>query len=242
MLQKLFNLCLSKQQWVWEAAEVIFLRKAGKDSYSKPGSYRPICITAYIGKLLEGIIAIRIEQLLVNKNCTDPDQEGFSKSKNTIRYLNRLHLGIKVDKENLLTVLCLFVDFEKAFDSVWKKGMIVKLKNIGINGNVLNLIDNFLFSRKVALNINGRLGDLRQCSEYGLPQGSVLSPVLFKIYVSDFLSDLKNRQDIVLYKFADDGTVKITATNSQTCLATMEYVLERLQAWTKKWRMKINCD
>ena len=120
--------------------------------------------------------------------------------------------------------------------------MIVKLKNIGINGNVLNLIDNFLFSRKVALNINGRLGDLRQCSEYGLPQGSVLSPVLFKIYVSDFLSDLKNRQDIVLYKFADDGTVKITATNSQTCLATMEYVLERLQAWTKKWRMKINCD
>ena len=111
MLQKLFNLCLAKQQWVWEAAEVIFLRKAGKDSYSKPGSYRPICLTSYIGKLLEGIIAMRIEQFIASKNHIDPDQEGFSKSKNTIRYLNRLHLGIKVDKENLLTILCLFVDF-----------------------------------------------------------------------------------------------------------------------------------
>ena len=242
MLQKLFNLCLAKQQWVWEAAEVIFLRKAGKDSYSKPGSYRPICLTSYIGKLLEGIIAIRIEQLIARKNHIDPDQEGFSKSKNTIRYLNRLHLGIKVDKENLLTVLCLFVDFEKAFDSVWKKGLIVKLKNLGIKGNVLKLIDNFLFSRKVALKINGKLGDLQQCSEYGLPQGSVLSPVLFKLYLSDFLAELLNRPDIVLYKFADDGTIKITARNSQTCVDTMEYVLECLQAWTKKWRMKINCD
>ena len=136
ILIKLFNLCLVKRQWVWEAAEVIFLRKAGKDSYSKPGAYRPICITSYIGKLLEAVTAIRIELLLVNKNLTDPDQEGFSKCKNTIRYLNRLNLGIKVDKENYLTVLCLFIDFEKAFDSVWKKGMITKLHNLGIKGNI----------------------------------------------------------------------------------------------------------
>ena len=71
MLEKLFNLCLAKQQWVWEAAEVIFLRKAGKDSYSKPGSYRPICLTSYIGKLLEGIIAMRIEQFIASKNHID---------------------------------------------------------------------------------------------------------------------------------------------------------------------------
>ena len=119
---------------------------------------------------------------------------------------------------------------------------MVKLKNLGINGNVLKLINNFLFTRKVALNINGKTGDLKQCSEYGLPQGSVLSPVLFKLFVTDFLAELLNHPDIDIYKFADDGTIKITSTNSQTCIATMEYVLERLQAWTKKWRMKINCD
>ena len=67
-LEKLFNLCLTTHQWVWEGAEVIFLRKEGKDSYSKPGSYRPICITAYLGKLLESIITARIEAYLIRNN------------------------------------------------------------------------------------------------------------------------------------------------------------------------------
>ena len=107
---------------------------------------------------------------------------------------------------------------------------------------MLKLINDFLFSRKVALNINGKLGNLRQCAEYGLPQGSVLSPVLFKIYVMDFLSELHHRPDIDLYKFADDGTVKVIADNSQKCVETLQYILDCLQAWTKKNRMKVNCD
>ena len=242
ILSRLFNLCLSTKTWVWEAAEVIFLRKAGKDSYAKPGSYRPICITAYIGKLMESIVARRIEQLLLDSNQTDPDQEGFSQLKNTIRYLNRLNLGIKVDKENYLTVLCLFIDFEKAFDSVWKKGLIVKLHHIGIKGNVLKLINNFLCTRKVALNINGEIGNSRQGAEYGLPQGSVLSPVLFKIYLMDFVSELNNHPNIVIYKFADDGTIKISARNSQISLDILDRVLLTLQDWCRKWRMKLNCD
>ena len=242
ILQHLFNLCLSQHIWVWESADVIFLRKPGKDSYSKPGSYRPICLTSYIGKLLESIMANRIEILMIALNKIDPDQEGFSKGRNTIRYLNRLDLGIKVDQENHLTVLCLFVDFEKAFDSVWKKGLIMKLHNIGVRGNILHLINNFLTTRKVKLNINGTQGNLRQSADYGLPQGSVLSPILFKIFVSDFVNELNDREDIVIYKFADDGTIKIASKDSPTCLATMNYVLKTLHAWTVKWRMKINCD
>ena len=121
ILQQLFNMCLRNHEWIWDGAEVIFLRKAGKDSYAKPGSYRPICITSYIGKLFESIIARRIEILLHRTQQTDPNQEGFSAGKNTIRYLNRLHLNIEADAEQQFTTLCLFIDFEKAFDSVWKK-------------------------------------------------------------------------------------------------------------------------
>ena len=241
-LEKLFNLCLETHQWVWDGAEVIFLRKEGKDSYSKPGSYRPICITSYLGKLFEAVMAARIEGYQMRNYLTDPDQEGFSSKKNTIRYLNRLHLGIEADKEKSLTTLCLFVDFEKAFDSVWKKGLIYKLHNIGIRGNILKLINHFLFSRKVSLNINGEVGHERQSADYGLPQGSCLSPVLFKIYVTDFLEELNQRSGISVYKFADDGTVKITAKDSATCVEKMNYVLDNLQKWTKKWKMKINCD
>ena len=241
-LLKLFNLCLSNGIWVWDAAEVIFLRKPGKDSYANPGSYRPICITPYIGKLLEAIIALRIEQLLIQTNQQDPDQEGFSKSKNTIRYLNKLNLEIMADKEKNLTILCIFIDFEKAFDSVWKRGLIVKLNQLGIKGKILELIKNFLFTRKVGLNVNGEKGNPRQTSEYGLPQGSVLSPTLFKIFVGDFVAELENQEQITLFKFADDGTIKISSETSEKCLSALEEVLRCLENWAKKWRMVYNCD
>ena len=241
-MKNIFNKCLDKQKWVWEIAEVIFLKKDGKKTYSMPGSYRPICITSYIGKLLERIIVQRVETFLRKNNLIDPDQEGFSSGKNTIRYLNRLHIGILIDKATGKTVICLFVDFEKAFDSVWKRGLIVKLSNLGIRGSILKLIEDFLITRKVTLNINGVLGNLRQCDDYGLPQGSVISPLLFKIFVTDFLSELNHRDDITVYKFADDGTVKVTAPDTPTCINSMETVVSSIQSWTKKWRMKVNCN
>ena len=237
----LFNLCLQLKIWVWENAEVIFLKKEGKKSYSIPGSYRPISITSYLGKLLERILAVRANKFLRKMNIFDPFQEGFTEKKNTIRYLNRLILDIKNDLHNRKTVLCLFLDFEKAFDSVWKKGLIVKLFRLGFNGNFLKLVDHFLNSRNVSLNVNGNKGDTRPCSEYGLPQGSVMSPILFKIFMLDFLSDL-NEDNTNIYKFADDGSVKISGDTTAECLAQLEKVLEALNTWAKKWRMVINCQ
>ena len=242
ILQKIFNMCIEQKVWIWSEAKVIFLRKSGKDSYAKPGSYRPISITSYIGKLFEKIISRRIQKLLLIKNLTDPDQEGFTGGKNTIRYLNRLHMGIESDKEKNLTVLVLFVDFEKAYDSVWKKGLITKLFKLRIQGNILNLIDSFISKRKVALCINGKLGELRQTGEYGLPQGAVLSVQLFKIFLMDFAEELENIPEINKYKFADDGSIKVTGETTENCIKTFQKVLDCLNNWTKKWRMKINCN
>jgi hypothetical protein len=236
----LFNLCLHMKLWIWQHAEVIFLRKEGKQSYSLPGSYRPISITAYLGKLLEKILTSRAIKFLKKINCFDPYQEGFTEKKNTIRYLNRLLLEIKSDIQKGKTVICLFLDFEKAFDSVWKSGLIVKLFKLGFRGKFLNLIDHFLTGRKISLNINGNKGESRNCAEYGLPQGSVLSPILFKIFMLDFLEDI-NDDNTVLYKFADDGTVKISAETTADCLIQLQKVLEALDTWASKWRMKINC-
>lgn len=236
----LFNLCLHMKLWIWQHAEVIFLRKEGKKSYSLPGSYRPISITAYLGKLLEKILTSRAIKFLKKINCFDPYQEGFTEKKNTIRYLNRLLLEIKSDIQKGKTVICLFLDFEKAFDSVWKSGLIVKLFKLGFRGKFLNLIDHFLTGRKISLNINGNKGESRNCAEYGLPQGSVLSPILFKIFMLDFLEDI-NDDNTALYKFADDGTVKISAETTADCLIQLQKVLEALDTWASKWRMKINC-
>ena len=241
LLQNLFNSCMDKGEWVWNTAKIIFL-KNGKSSYAVPGSYRPISISSYIGKLLEKILAARITAFLEANGILDPNQEGFTPNRNTIRYLNRLHLGIKSDLQSNSAVIGLFIDFEKAFDSVWKKGLLFKMFKLHINGKVLRIIGNFLHRRKVQLDINGEVGEMRNSNEYGLPQGSALSPVLFKIYLLDFLQEFEKRTDIQIYKFADDGTVKVKGDNLGECTNSLQSVLGSILDWTNRWRMVVNCD
>ena len=242
VLQKLFNLSLQTGKWVWSSASVIFLRKSGKKSYSIPGAYRPICITSYIGKLLEKILASRLDTFLMNNKYYDSKQEGFTAKRNTIRYLNRLYIEIKADIAENQTVIALFADMEKAFDSVWKKGLLVKMAKLKIKGKIARLIDDFLFSRIVKLNVNGYEGDAKASEEYGLPQGSALSPVLFKIYMIDLLEEMDNNPAISLFKFADDATVKIKGDTNQECVELLHTVTTSLFQWSRKWRMIINCD
>ena len=94
-IRTLLNSCLSAGQWVWDTADVIFLKKDGKSDYSNPGSYRPISITSYIGKVFEKIIASRLENFFKATGINDMYQEGFTKKRNKVRYLNHLDNDIR---------------------------------------------------------------------------------------------------------------------------------------------------
>ena len=94
LLHKIINLCLTNANWLWQDSVIIFLKKEGKDSYASPGAYRPISITSYIGKIFEKIIARRLSEHYQNKGLLDPDQEGFTESRNTGRYLTVLEWGL----------------------------------------------------------------------------------------------------------------------------------------------------
>ena len=241
-LTRLFNLCLRNGKWLWNSSNIVFLKKKGKDSYSKPGSYRPISISSYIGKLFEKILVRRLDQYLLKVGIIDANQEGFSKGWSTVRYLHRLAASIKGDMRKRLTVLCLFVDFEKAFDSVWKKGFIVKLWKVGVHGCYLKTINSFLMNRTVCLLLNGYVGPVRKCLDFGLPQGAVLSPILFKFYVYDLDNICQLYHQISFFKFADDGSAKVTGETLEECLYYMNLVLGSINDWTSRWRMVINCN
>ena len=132
---------------------------------------------------------------------------------------------------------------EKAFDSVWKRGLIVKLSLVGVKGRMLAIIDAFLMNRSVRLNVNGFIGILRLCLLIGLPQGSVLSPILFKFFLYDLCEELirSNYRLLKKYKFADDGSLKASGATTAICLENLMLIMQSLEWWCSRWRMIINC-
>jgi hypothetical protein len=154
--------------------------------------------------------------------------------------------NLKEAQRKKLTSFLLCLDFEKAFDSVWHKGLIVKLHNLHIRGNILKLIANFLSSRKVKLIVDKIKGTTRNCGHYGVPQGSVLSPLLFIIYVSDLFPRTQLTSSCSkyanIYKYADDGSVAISHEDPKECHTIAQQMCDHLSRWCGKWRMIVNCN
>ena len=246
VLTKIFNLCLDLGVWVWDTADVVFLKKDGKPNYMKAGAYRPISLSSYIGKLYERVLERRLRFHCDLEGVLDDEQEGFQACRNTTRYLYKLTANLKASQKKKFTSFLLCLDFQKAFDSVWLKGLIVKLYTLNIKGNILKVINSFLFSRKVRLIINKCHGSTRKCGNYGVPQGSVLSPLLFIIFIADMFKESKGsqacRELASVYKYADDGSIAISHKDPTQCHRIAQLMCDHLSNWCKRWRLKVNCD
>ena len=247
-LKRIFNLSLQNGQWGWRDSEVCFLKKEGKDSYLNPGSYRPICISSYIGKIFERIIESRIRSHCDFFEILDIEQEGFCPQRSTTRYLFKLMANLNEAKAKKLTSMILLIDFQKAFDSVWIPGLITKLYSYGITGNILKVVNDFLTSRKICLKVNSSIGEPRSCNLIGLPQGSVLSPLLFIMYITDMLNNIheygpaRRTTETKAYKYADDGTITVIGSTIEECRITLQCICDEIMKWCNLWRLLVNCD
>ena len=178
-------------------------------------------------------------------NILDSAQEGFRPRRSTVRYLYKLTSMLSEAKLKKLNAIILFIDFEKAFDSVWIKGLVIKLLHYGIKGKFLRLITMYLSNRCINLQVNDYIGINRVCDMIGLPQGSILSPLLFIIFVADLLDSQVLTSSTArwtrVFKFADDGTVSVIHKDKKKCAKIMQKVCDSLNSWCVKWRMVINC-
>ena len=125
------------------------------------------------------------------------------------------------------------VDLEKAFDSVWIDGLLLKMLYLGINGNVCSLIRNFLKERKFLIRIDG-VKSTEFTSTVGLPQGSVLSPILFNIFVYDMCCNLIGKN----FKYADCLTLLTYGPDSVLALNAMQDNIKCLTKWLNDWRIQ----
>ena len=218
----------------WKSANVVPIFKKG--SQSDKNNYRPVSLTSIVGKLLESIIRERLQKFLEENKLINSSQHGFTKGKscltNLIEFFERVFEWY--DQGDSLDII--YLDFSKAFDKVPHKRLIKKLEGYGIQEDVLRWIAEWLGDRKQRVQLNGHRSGWMEVRS-GVPQGSVLGPLLFTI----FIDDIDEQVLCEISKFADDTKIA-SQVNTLNDIRLLQRSLDKLVAWANKWEMRFNVN
>ena len=201
-------------------------------------NYRPISTLPIFGKVFEKLICTRLYDFFTSHNILSDKQFGFRKGHSTSSALNYSVRQIENALNHKKHVLGIFIDLSKAFDTIDHQILLQKLENYGIRGNALNLLSSYLENRCQYTHIFG-LDSEKMLVQYGVPQGSVLGPLLFLIYINDMLN-CTNLADFVL--FADDTNTFVTAETEQEVYNASNKVLEAIYLYMYANKLHINHD
>lgn len=221
----IFNICLSSALFPkrMQIAKVTVLFKKG--DANDMGNYRPISVLPIFSKGLEKVIHIRMSSFLDKHNLISPAQFGFSKNKSTEMALLEQKEFILSHFEKQMLVLGIYVDFSKAFDCIHHCTLLKKLEIYGIRGHFLQLIQSYLSHRQQFVKIESYQSDLKSIIR-GVPQGSILGPLLFNIYIND-LTNICTKSKYILY--ADDASIFITAPDCYQLVSAANSLLIHLK-------------
>lgn len=177
---------------------------------------------------MERCIFKYLYNFLHSNNILTPSQSGFRPNDSTVNQLlsisSDFYRAINQGKE----IRVVFFDISKAFDKVWHKGLLYKLSNLGIRGNLLKWFHSYLHNRKQCVVINGTKSYLKNV-QAGVLQGSILGPLLFLIYINDLVVNI----DCNIKLFADDTSIYITVENPFSSAALLNSDLQKINDWSK---------
>ena len=218
----------------WKLANVTPIFKKGNKSQAS--NYRPISLTSVVCKMLETLIRDKLVNHLEENKLLRDTQHGFRNRRSCLtNLLDFLHdVFNQYDESKAVDVI--YLDFQKAFDKVPHKRLLAKLKAHGIDGVVLRWIENWLINRKQRVVINGKASNWTNVTS-GVPQGSVLGPILFLVYINDIDEGLT----CIISKFADDTKIANTVVSNNEA-KEMQNNLDKLTNWAKTWQMSFNTD
>lgn len=236
---KVFNHCITHHVFpdIWKKGQIIVIPKPNSD-HSKANNYRPITLLPVLGKLLEKIIRNKIESIVRNK--IPVQQFGFKEKCSTLHPLTILTSNVQTAKLNNLKSAALFLDIKKAFDSVWHKGLLYKLKQIEVPDQLVHLLKDFLRQRNIQVKINNAFSE-EFTAEQGVPQGSSLSPLLYNVYCSDiYYHEGTPNQHSYLLQYADDTALIAHEKSINSTNEKIQTMMNDTQLWLNKWRLQVN--
>ena len=218
----------------WKKANVVPVFK--KDDKTSVKNYRPISLLPILGKLFEKCIYDSIYEYFELNNLFSKCQSGFRKNDSCISQLLAIthEIFVGFDANPTQETHGVFLDISKAFDRVWHKGLLFKLKAHGIDGALLVLIQDFLSDRLQRVVLNGQSSSWREVLA-GVPQGSILGPLFFLIFINDLPNNMESQVKI----FADDTSLFSTSFD---CTQKLNNDLERISQWAYQWKMSFNPD
>ena len=218
----------------WKFANITPVFKSG--SKLIPTNYRGISLTSVLCKFIERIIADHIMSYLLRFNLISRHQHGFMSKLSTVTNLLQYIDIISGALDKKYSIDVIYLDFAKAFDRVPHSRMVLKLKSIGITGSLLVWCESFLSNRKQRVVMGEHIGEWKDILS-GVPQGSVLGPLFFLIYLNDLLGLLT----IPSEAYADDSKLISININGDQHLLLQEN-LNKIYFWTLIWLLFLNED
>ena len=235
-LAQIFNACIitSSVPSEWRHAVVVPIFKKGKKQSAS--NYRPISLTSVVCKTMEAVMRDKIMHHLKENNLLSPHQHGFRPARSCSTQLLEVMDAWTQDIEARQPLDAAYLDFKKAFDSVPHGRLLLKIETHGILGTALEWIRAFLSARTQQVLVEGTLST-RSAVISGVPQGSVLGPLLFLIYINDMPDHITSNIKL----FADDCKVYNVASSSQT-REQLQQDLDELGNWSRLWQLPFNLD
>ena len=234
-LTRLINLCLSTSVVpdMWKKANVIPIHKHGDKHVF--ANYRPISLLSVVSKILEKVVFKHVYNYFHTTDLLSSHQSGFRPGDSTVNQLAYLYNTFCQAIDAKKDIKIVFCDVSKAFDKVWHKGLLYKLHRTGIRGRLLSWFNNYLTQRMQRVVIKGQHSSWG-CIEAGVPQGSVLGPLLFLVYINDLVDEV----DCAIKLFADDTTLYVTVDDQDACTLSLNTNLDRINKWADTWLVNFN--